>query len=157
MEHLLNYKLSWLEHHGSPHLICIYLVLTSSEVHAKNWSMVKKYFKTAYLSQFLTYIYETPLFGIVGKRCLLWDVKRRSRPTQSRDIEQNVKIVRISVCPLFDFCDYLHVFINISWLGWPRTTFHPVRKMLLLLTIPKSGVSYLYVKKWLRYAILKYF
>ena len=84
MEHLLNYKLSWFEHHGSPHLICIYWVLTSSDVHAKNFTLGSIY--TDWVGQ-----------------------ERRFTP-------QNID---------------------------------------LLLTIPKSGVWYLYVENWLNYAHIK--
>ena len=120
MEHLLNYKLSWFEHHGSPHLICIYWVLTSSGVHAKNWSMVKKYFKTAYLSQFLTYRYETSLFGIVTSRRFQRLVNRHT-PIHCRDIEQNVKIVGIRSRGIkngkitFTFCS-----MSLDWMGLER-------------------------------------
>ena len=105
----------------------------------ENWTNFKK----AYLSQFSTYRYKTPLFGIVRSRCLSQGVKCCSSPTQSRDIEQNVKKVRIT----FTFC-----LISLYWVG----RFTPCKKHLLL-TILKSGVSYLYVENWLRYAFLKLF
>ena len=107
----------------------------------KNWTN----FKREYLSQFSTYWYKTPLFGIVRSRCFLRGVKRRSRPTQSREIEQNVK----KNWTTFTFCS-----ISLDWVGQERC-FTPHKKHLLL-TIPKSGVSYLYVENWLRHAVLKW-
>ena len=53
--------------------------------------------------------------------------------------------------PYLKWLNNLYVLLNISWVGGRFT----LRKKRLLLTIPKSGVSYLYVKNWLRYAFLK--
>ena len=83
-----------------------------------------------YLSQFSTYRYETALFGIVRSKCSKRGVRRRSKPTQSRDIEQNVKKISIFLM----FCS-----ISLDWVGLEQR-FTP-RKKHLLLTIPKSGVS----------------
>ena len=109
-------------------------------------------FKTAYLSQFSTYRYETPLFGILTSRRFQRGVKHRPTPIQSRDIERNVRMVRIRIRPnkngkiTFTFCS-----ISLDWMGVGQH-FTP-RWKLLVVRILKSGVSYLCVKNWLRYAI----
>ena len=108
----------------------------------------------AYLSQFSTYRYVTPLFGILTSRRLKQGVKRRSKPIQSRDIEQNVKVIltfliaRSLILTTFTFCS-----ISLDWIGVGRR-FTPCWKHLLV-RIPKSGISYLYIKNWLSYAVLK--
>ena len=117
-------------------------------------SLLSTIFKTAYHSQFLTCWYKTTLFGIVTSRHFQQGVKRPPTPIQSRDIEQNVKVILPFLMPhdliptIFTFCS-----ISLQWMGvWRRFTHRWKR---LLVTIPKSVVSYLYVENWLRYAVLK--
>ena len=115
-------------------------------------SLFKTIFKTAYLSQFSTYRYETPLFWILtGRRFQRW-VKRRHTPIQSRDIEQNVKVIlpflipRSLILTIFTFCS-----ISLDWMGVGRCSTHRWRR--LLVRISKSGASYLYVENWLKYTV----
>ena len=88
----------------------------------------------AYLSQFLTYRYETPLFRIVRSRSILWRAKHCSRLTQSREIEPNINDQKW----VHSDSDYLHVLLNISWLDEPRITFHPSQER----SVPDNS------KKW---------
>ena len=85
-------------------------------------------FKTAYLSLFSMYRYETPLF--VKSRCSLQGVNL-GPPGQEIKCEDS----QILSVPTF----YFLIRLDISGLGWPRTD-----KQHLLLTIPISGVAYLY-------------
>ena len=81
-------------------------------------SLLQAIFQTAYLSQFSTYRHETTLFGIVASRRFQRGVKRRPTPIQSRDIEQNVKVIlpflipRSLILTIFTFCS-----ISLDWIG----------------------------------------
>ena len=59
-----------------------------------------------------------------------------------------MKTAQTLILPIFTICT-----ISLYWVGLEQC-FIP-RKKYLLLTNPKSGLSYLYVKNWLRYAVLK--
>ena len=59
-----------------------------------------------------------------------------------------VKTGQTLILAIITFCS-----ISLDWMGLERR-FTPPKKHLLL-TIPKRGVSYMYIKNWLRYAVLK--